>query len=103
MKQVQIVFGQGFDKNGKPLVGAEAKLQEMERIAANRFGGYSLNYGYGGWVDPQGNLVNEPNATLTIVTAASETAILSYAQEIKDTFNQQSVLVTISLVSIDFV
>ncbi len=93
MKRYEVTFGIGFDKNHKPIEDSETKLVFLTHLAASRFGGYTLNYGSGGWINPKGRFVQEQSATFVLITDSS--LVEDFAQYVRDAFNQESVLVTV--------
>lgn len=93
MKRVELIVGQGFDKHDNPLTGGEHKRDKAFTMAADTFGGYSVEFVQGGWIGPSGRLVTEPSMVIIIYTGEPDVVIDEYAEFLRDLFSQQSVLV----------
>lgn len=68
ISSVKFTIGVGKDKNGEGIAGIAASAIAMICLAvADAFGGYTKTKGFGGWVDSNKNLVEEP---VVIIEAA---------------------------------
>lgn len=72
------------DGNDIDAVDANARLRTIKQAAAKRFGGYSLFMGSGGWVTPEGELVEEMCAKLEIVSDAPVREFAVWAARVLD-------------------
>lgn len=72
LTEYRIGIGIGEDRNGHPISDREREnaIEHISFAAASRFGGYNLQHGQGGWINPDGRLVTEPTITLTIIAPA---------------------------------
>lgn len=65
----------------------------LKRTAVNRFGGYSLAIVDGGWVGPNGDLVEEKALRFEVFGDFTIDSMEDFGKEIKVVFRQQAVLV----------
>lgn len=104
--KIEFGFGVGEDKNGFSLNSSRvvAGLGNIRKEAARLFGGYTLRSVTGGWVNPEGRLVEEPGYTLQVFddgsTNGNRAAMVGV---IKEQLNQAAVAVTITEVKFSIV
>lgn len=92
-QKVAFIVGQGFDQHGNPLVDKTNRLKAVLTHIAKTYGGYSLVKGEGGWINPAGKLVEEPNISITVYSDLNISAVhQATAEQLAVTFNQESVL-----------
>lgn len=74
---LSFTVGIGFDRLGDaiPANAAEQVLADVQRQAAAEHGGYSLVRLWGGWINPDGLLVQEPAIRLTVSVNIKEAGL----------------------------
>lgn len=105
MYRVEIGFGIGFDKNGVPIRKIDAEVDDFIHRASRRFGGVAAIKVNGGWVNGQGDMVNEPGMILRIDGIQTDKDMASakqFALAVKDALNQESVVFSVSQVETEF-
>jgi hypothetical protein len=93
-QRVTFYIGIEKDREGRQ-IDAQTRANALAAIrvkAAQTFGGYSLFNGAGGWINPEGHLVEEANIRLDIYSTASYAAIWGFAQESGRLLHQASIL-----------
>jgi len=96
MKRITFTIGIGMDKHGSHIHRAEELLNLASRRVAETFGGYTLTRGSGGWIAPNGELVEESSVVFSVVTEEHrEVYASSVAVFLRDLFSQECVLVTV--------
>ena len=101
-----IPYGIGSDKNGKPVDGyidVDKQLATIQRGAAKRFGGSTLIFGEGSWLDGSHNLVAEECVVLRIDGVEDVESVRQFAGLIRDTFNQSSILFSATPLAVEFI
>lgn len=100
MYKFTIIFGTEMDKEGSAVpVEAIQELDFIYKSIANEFGGYSLHYGHGGYIDSSGALVQEVSATISIFSEQFRYGdALSIVDKIKTILNQESVILTYEVI-----
>lgn len=97
-KQFTITFGIDKDKDGSEVAGEQIRQAraEAEKRLTSSFGGCTSYEGIGSWSDPDnGRVFHEKAVSLVILTdkATPRGTIYSVARGLRDTLNQQCVLV----------
>lgn len=95
MKRVSVYFGIEKDRDNQqipPDVRANA-LTEIKRDAAQRFGGFTYFHGAGGWINPDGALVEEGSIRFDVYTDKPFSSVYDFATFGGVRLNQASVLV----------
>jgi len=97
-KQVyRIGLGVGFDRGGRRIGFAErdAALRSVYTRAATLFGGYFITSGDGGWIGPDGRLVQERGVQITVAVEldVSFEDVLAFARNAGRKLNQHSVYI----------
>lgn len=97
MKVAKITFGTEYDRFNGRVANIDEKLRQASREVAQVFGGYTLSpVQYGGWVTPDGRLIEESARTFTIAFEPAQVARLRrLANGIGIRFNQDTVMVEI--------
>jgi hypothetical protein len=94
MRHVALYVGIEKDGAGKqidPEVRANA-LQAVRQSAAQEFGGYTISNAAGGWLNPEGKLIEEGSIRLDLYTTKGEVQVSRWAAQVGAMFGQQSVL-----------
>jgi hypothetical protein len=103
MSKITYMIGQGYDASGKPVRNLASKRKDALGTIARTFGGYSTASGQGGWINGKGQLVTEPNLSVTVYTDKSRRLINAVAEQLRNTFGQESVLVASEPARVNFV
>ena len=106
MNKVTYICGTGKNKDGFALLYSwvAMKLAEVQLRAARVFGGYTLLASEGGWVNSKDELVTEEGITFVVITDKPYLVCKSFAEELRDTFDQDSVVMVIERdVEVEFV
>ena len=95
MKAYTITAGTDQDKDGKLIRGvvANTALHFIRNEAAKQFGGYTETKANGGWINPEGLLVEECSTVFTICADDGQ-AVREFASYVRETLNQHSVVFT---------
>lgn len=108
--RIELGFGIGLTKAGKPIPALETRLTAIIVQASNVFGGCNLVRGMGGWKPNGLPFVLEESATLTILSAFTSTSpeglrvihqVRALAEYIRKDLFQDSVLLSWHDVQID--
>lgn len=93
MKMYSVIVGTEKDRNNCPLTvpGRKNALEQAKRMAAIAFGGYTLCWGDGGWINPAGDLVTEA-AAIFLVASDHANDVLAFAQHVGRLFEQATVV-----------
>ncbi len=105
-RRFTFIVGIGEDRDGKSIAYELPHLQrEAYRLLAETFGGYTVTFGRGGWVDSAGKLITEASMTLVVCTdQKTSIAAATVARALAVIFNQSSVLLAEeTLDSLEFV
>ncbi len=103
MKMIKVEFGFGIeeDKDGNGISPQKLRndlLPSIESFAAQTFGNYTLYQTDGGWINPQGRLVQERGMTLMVLVSPDrvnlDRVINSMATTVRDSLKQVCVAVT---------
>lgn len=78
-------------------VPAVADCKVLRRNLADAAGGYTVTYGIGGWVDANGDVIEEPQATVEVVTDTDIGEITGYVVEAARAHKEVAVLRTVNL------
>lgn len=102
--KAEITFGTGFDRDSNVIDRAKLALDitAFKTRAAKAFGGYTLLSGIGGYVNVNGQLVEEQSVTIVVILTANElnseadrvSSVAGLASHIRKVLNQESVLVS---------
>lgn len=94
MKRATLLIGIERDGDGVQLPDQVRSngLAEVRTLAAREFGGYTLSNAAGGWINPQGVLVEEGAIRLDIYTDKPHADLFAFAREAGALFQQQSVV-----------
>lgn len=104
MNNYTITFGVERDRSANviPRNQVNSAISDILKEAVTTFGGYTSTLASGGWIDPNGQLVEETSLVLTIC-ADNEAGIRSFAQTIGEKLNQHTVIVASLLGSAEFI
>lgn len=94
MRHVLLFVGIERDGDGKqidPAVRSNA-LKELRESAAREFGGYTLSNAAGGWMNPEGKLIEEGTIRLDLYTTRHNEDVQDWARRVGAAFGQHSVL-----------
>lgn len=94
LKEYRIGFGIGYREDGSTVTDEQAE-KAMEAVlfaACHRFGGFNLTRGEGGWISPDGRLVRENSATVSVLTHNHADYVRAFARIIRELFEQYSVI-----------
>ncbi len=100
MYKVSWIVGTGRDKDNQAIAipdankNAEAALRGIAVI----FGGVSVSNGIGGWINGQGELVQESYIQLEVVTDNLE-SVRKVSESLRDLFQQNCILETVTELS----
>lgn len=75
MTKIELTFGTELGLDGKPLYAEsrERALALIRACALEHFGGFTLSFGDGSWLDPEtGRIFSEKNATLSLLFKKEE-------------------------------
>jgi len=91
-----LYIGSKFDRNGRPVRNAGAKLTAVKREALARFGGYSVSTVFGGWNDAAGRAIEEKSIRLEVSELRPDYTpeVYRFAQFCAICFCQSAVLVS---------
>lgn len=107
MIRITFTIGIGKDKDGREISPAERVLFTKRACAmvAREFGGYTATTAVGGWVAPNGELIEEESLVISAVTETpgNYEAAKELAKVFKGLFNQACVMVTREVVNREFV
>ncbi len=94
MKRITFSIGQGKTKHGTPIENLPTLWPKAYLRLAEVYGGYTAKFCYGGWIDPEGELIQETSLVLEVVTDIDDSheIVAGYLGEI---FEQSCVLVTV--------
>lgn len=94
MREVRVIFGTEYDKDGAPIPPDryEFRLAKLKARLVQKYGGYTLYVGAGGWKGPDGAVVEEHSLTVSVFTDDT-VAPFSLGWYVKALFDQSSVLV----------
>lgn len=104
--RIKFYVGVGEDKDGVriPYELRQNKLDIANVATAKRFQGYSGYLTRGGWINPEGRLVEEPAMVWEVLTTEGDEKVINYhAKLLGEIFNQSTVLVTREVVITEFV
>ncbi len=115
--RVTITAGAEQSSSGKLLTQVPHRLVAIEQLLAKQNGGYTETLSYGGWINDDGNLVQEEAYTWTLIvqdTIAPEIGeftnrevahekAMAWAEYIKDTLEQSSIMVSVEKITTRFV
>ena len=99
-------IGIGEDSTGKELSTEflRAAIREAKKIVATNFGGYTITPATGGWVNPEGRLVEGSALVIeTFTDHGRELVVTTIAEELARLFKQQSVATSITCAQFQFV
>ena len=96
MKQVRYYIGTGEDKKHNKIDNVASKLQKCASFLSENFGGCSVFEGFGYWKEDTGYTARESSVMIEIITGADNKEIASAGRKLKDIFQQNSVLMSIS-------
>ena len=96
MRRITVQCGIGEDKAGCAIESQRARdcLVAIHRFAGDLYGGVTVYRHVGSWVDGNGKLVTEYGITFQVVTDSDSDGSV-FAVFIRDTFNQNSVVLTV--------
>lgn len=80
--------------------------RELRHKLAHSFGGYTETIGYGGWVDPRGELIAEAVIVYDVAmadTAENVTAIRALADHVRVAARQQAVYLRLPSGNVEFI
>lgn len=103
--RVTIMVGTGTDKYGLPIKLSDAAraLARIRIKLAQAFGGYTETAHNGGWVNPEGDLVQETSVSFTTIIDETKVAEIPKAAEwARVLLLQEQVLVTLEPVQYEF-
>jgi hypothetical protein len=107
MIKITFTIGIGKDKTGKPIPECDMELAKLRacKLIAREFGGYTAYVANGGWVDPSGKLIEEPSLVISTITDKPGNRELAKdcAEGFKLSFNQDCIMVTRDVVSMELV
>lgn len=92
MRETKVLFGAGRDRYGLPLTGVNLRLTQIARYASDKFGGYTLYRHNGGWIGPDGRLLEERGFTVSILSDVLPEAETAFARKVREAFSQASVV-----------
>jgi hypothetical protein len=97
MKRITYYIGTGQDAYGHPITDADALTRESIAYLSHAWGGVSAHHGVGGWIDPDGRLVTEPELTLTSLSSGEpdRERAKATAEYLRQLWGQQSVIVAL--------
>lgn len=97
MHTLQITAGVGERADGSAIPNLGARLHRCRAILAGAFGGYTELNSQGGWVNPEGRLVEEPGKTwqTAIATDAELHRVDEVGAQIKDLLQQHSLFMVL--------
>lgn len=103
MQLWQVIVGIEHDRNNCPLsaVGQRHGVDQTYRLAATAFGGYTAVCGHGGWINPEGTLVEERCVILSVATDDGP-SVLKFAQHVGRLFEQRSVMIVCGGSGVEF-
>lgn len=101
---VTFTVGQGFTSDGKPITDVWRRRTLAKTEIATTFGGFSLSYVDGGWIDGEGKYIAEQSAKFEVVIPNDKLPFVqSMAVYLRLAFEQSSVLVTVTPAQYEFV
>lgn len=105
VKSWTIGFGIGETRDGFAITDDQRRaiLQAVKETAAGIFGGFTLFNVQGGWVNPEGRLVEEPGISLLICSPQPEHVLREFADYVRRVACQHSVVLTGPDGSVSFV
>ena len=75
---------------GLPTHDLRRKLVTITGAATNLFNGYTSTYHSGGWRSPEGKLIEEPSATLMVVTPSENWSVKDgWVRELHDLIKEE--------------
>lgn len=100
MNRAEIGCGVGFDRDGRLMRDVDVKMSQILERASHRFGGATLIPIQGGWVNGSKVYVREAGYILRIdnVPEAVLPDVRAFALWVKAFLNQESVLMSVSVV-----
>lgn len=102
--KVVFTVGQGFTSDGKPITDIWRKRTLAKTEIATTFGGFSLSFVDGGWIDGDGKYVTEQAAKFEVIIPQEKLPFVhSTAVYLRLAFDQSSVLVTVDPTQYEFV
>lgn len=100
-------IGEDRFRNPIPPGDVRAGLALALKIVSNAFGGVTLTRGIGAWLNHAGELVEEPCVSLATEASLPERAVKDtarmVAEDLRQVFNQQSVIVSVSHSDVEFI
>lgn len=96
--RIEIVCGTGLDKHQQPIRDIDRKISDIETLASELFGGVTVYRGVGSWIHPEHKVLVHEDCVTFVVAIHGATrkngAVSRFAEFVRDTLNQHSVILT---------
>lgn len=79
MYAYRIYFGVGEDRDRQPIPDLDRSIKRIKQAACSCFGGFTLVESAGGWLNPEGIVVEEKGYVLTILTSNNVDHVTRFA------------------------
>ena len=99
--QYVLYLGTNDKDTNKPVFTSEEARQILREILLDRFGGYTIQEAYGGWIDGGGEQCQEYTLMIYLSDAALED-VHAVADELITTFNQSTIMIKAEDVTTEF-
>lgn len=103
MFRATIIAGITQDRDGNAIKDTLHKLQNIRAKLARDFGGYTEVQSFGGWINPEGELVEELGRTWTIYTDKGYGVAHNAAEFVSFELNQDSVVLEVIETGANFI
>lgn len=99
MYRITVIAGIQFDRDGNYISPATARkaAEKIEKWAIEEYGGITVFPSAGSWKSGSGQIVRE-QGTMLVVFAESDALANNFALYVRETLNQQSVMLSVERV-----
>ena len=98
--QYVLYVGTNDKDTNEPVFDREEAMKKTEEILLDHFGGYTIQGAEGGWVD--GDVVSQEYSLVIYLSDTTLDAVHAAAVELKEAFNQSSVLIQTNPTTTEF-
>ena len=98
--QYVMFLGTNDKDTNEPVFDREEAMKKTEEILLDHFGGYTIQGAEGGWVD--GDVVSQEYSLVIYLSDTTLDAVHAAADELKEAFNQSSVLIQTNPTTTEF-